>query len=131
MILVAACALGVLATACSSSTPPAAPMKSMEHPGYAPSASMLGSAETIRSFRMLSARDGWVLTSQRLMLTADGGGSWEDRTPPGVRSFQEQVAAGFSDPRNGLIAEIAPGRYGRASVVHVFRTTDGGIRWHR
>ncbi|MDP9295501.1 MAG: hypothetical protein M3O88_02245, partial [Actinomycetota bacterium] len=78
---------------------------------------------------MLSTRDGWILTSRRLLVTSNGGGSWEDRTPPRVSSFQDQVAAGFADPRHGLIADIVPARYGRPSRVNLFRTADGGVRW--
>ncbi len=79
---------------------------------------------------LIDARHGWIVAGTRLLVTADGGSSWRDVTPPAnADSF---LGAEFLDPLHGWVAinEAFTGpsdaSYGR---VDIWRTTDGGQSW--
>jgi photosystem II stability/assembly factor-like uncharacterized protein len=83
---------------------------------------------------LLDATHGWALTGQGLLVTADGGSTWRDATPPG--GFESDLGnpkgVAFLDAQHGWVAmseDFTSGTdpsYGR---IDVWRTTDGGQTW--
>jgi photosystem II stability/assembly factor-like uncharacterized protein len=79
------------------------------------------------------ATHGWVVTGNRLLVTADGGSTWRDATPPGGFATG-LLGVAFADAMHGWVAVNGvfttpsdPG-YGR---VDVWRTADAGHSWSR
>ncbi|HRA68481.1 MAG TPA: hypothetical protein PL187_20820, partial [Caldilinea sp.] len=81
----------------------------------------------VRSFGALDAKRAWVLSSQALLFTDDGGATWREATPPGAR-LHDPATVFFLDRDAGWLAEMAPETPG---VVVVAATTDGGRTWQR
>jgi len=77
---------------------------------------------------LLSASDGWALTSTGLYVTADGGATWRTATVPGPRTGRGVLGVAFADPERGWLATLDSTDY-RSSVFDVWRTTDGGRSW--
>ena len=77
----------------------------------------------IQSLDMLDANNGWALTDSAVLRTTDGGTTWHNASPAGLkaapdRSFFLDASNGWvsimgSDPTNGTL----------------YHTTDGGIHW--
>lgn len=99
--------------------------------GWALPASLVQGVATVegavRSFGTLDARHAWVLSSQALLLTEDGGATWREVTPPRAR-LHDPATVAFIDRDAGWLAEMAPETPG---VVVVAATTDGGRTWQR
>jgi photosystem II stability/assembly factor-like uncharacterized protein len=105
--------LAVLAPAAQGGTPT---------PGNVPVVATVDGA--VRSFGA-SSPHAWVVAAMgALLLTADGGASWREATPPDVTLTGAAVA--FLDPATGWVAELAPDAPG---AVRVAATTDGGRTW--
>ncbi len=78
---------------------------------------------------------GWAVIAGRLFVTADGGSTWREATPPGGFATPEAdrlLGADFVDAQHGWLAineaftSASDASYGR---VDVWRTTDGGQTW--
>jgi photosystem II stability/assembly factor-like uncharacterized protein len=75
---------------------------------------------------LLSERDGWQLSSNRLSVSRNAGVTWQDVTPPGTQSFCCSVF--FLDPKHGW----AGGAWSPSSpTMKIFRTVDGGTSWSK
>lgn len=82
------------------------------------------------AIQLVSNTWGWVLTDQSVLVTADGGKSWKDITPPqiaGVASSNKGIF--FLDPTHGWI--VVPGERNAESAIGftILRTIDGGKTW--
>jgi len=80
----------------------------------------------------LEAGTIWAGTDDGLVhLTTDGGGKWQNVTPPELRPWDKvsQVDAGHFDPQTAFIAINAIRRDDMRP--HIYRTHDGGNTWTR
>ncbi len=83
---------------------------------------VLVTGAAVESIGALSAEQAWAVVDGRLVWTADGGASWNDRSPG-----QEPVqAATFLDQERGWLV-IAPNAAQPSFTI--WRTTDGGLTW--
>jgi photosystem II stability/assembly factor-like uncharacterized protein len=112
---------------------PAATMASPS-PTEFPTASPVPEAN-VEAAGLLDAQHGWAVASRRLLITADGGSSWRDVTPPGGFGDAEHdylQGLEFLDVQHGWVAiredftAMSDPSYGR---IDVWRTTDGGQHW--
>jgi photosystem II stability/assembly factor-like uncharacterized protein len=79
---------------------------------------------------------GWAVVGHRLWVTADGGSTWRDVTPPvGFGSgLGNPLGVAFLDAQHGWVAineaftSPSDPSYGR---VDIWRTTDGGQTWSK
>ena len=83
-------------------------------------------SEPLHDLGLFSHSQGWVIADERLLVTQDGGWSWQDITPelegePNARL----LGAAFSDRMHGWAALSPGGLVGLA----VARTRDGGHTW--
>jgi hypothetical protein len=83
-------------------------------------------AAQVKEARLVTPAVGWVLTSPALLLTHDGGRTWNDITPPGVPAWN-LTSVEFLDARHGWAAFIEGSAGGQS--VGVATTTDGGATW--
>jgi hypothetical protein len=91
-----------------------------EGPPVAPNA-----AASVRDIGSADAGRGWVLTSDRLALTTDGGASWVTVTPPGVDTSQ---ILGIGSAGEQMWVGVRGGS-DRAPVVEVLVSDDAGASW--
>jgi photosystem II stability/assembly factor-like uncharacterized protein len=105
-----------------------------QSPTESPTASPVPKAN-VEAARLLDAQHGWAVASRRLLVTADGGSSWRDVTPPGGFGDAEDdflLGVEFLDIQHGWVAvredftAMSDPSYGR---IDVWRTTDGGQHW--
>ena len=84
---------------------------------------------------LLDTANGWALTGQRLLVTADGGSTWRDVSPSAGFSSSDlanPLGIDFVDRQHGWLAVAEPFKsrsdtsYGR---IDVWRTADGGQHW--
>jgi photosystem II stability/assembly factor-like uncharacterized protein len=84
---------------------------------------------------MIDLENGWAVGDQRLLLTADGGSTWRDATPPAPTQGgtpANLLNVQFVDPDHGWVAFAEPFKlatdpsFGR---IDVWRTSDGGLTW--
>lgn len=87
----------------------------------------------VQAAGLIDALHGWAVTGQRLLVTANGGSTWRDVTPPaGFSSSDLAVGVEFVDRQHGWVAAAEPFKsgsdptYGR---IDVWRTSDGGLSW--
>jgi photosystem II stability/assembly factor-like uncharacterized protein len=114
--------------------------------GPSPSASLSGSpwpsapssvptpTPNVSAAGLLDAQHGWAVAGHRLWVTADGGSTWQDVTPPA--GFGSGVGnpkgVAFHDAQYGWVAineaftSPSDPSYGR---IDIWRTTDGGQTW--
>ncbi|HEY5629254.1 MAG TPA: YCF48-related protein [Candidatus Limnocylindrales bacterium] len=148
--------VAIVASALPSRSSPAASMLSSSTPATSPLASgdaLFGGASArptsgtsavptplpagpdIESGGMVNALNGWAVTSSRLWVTADGGKTWRDATPPGglaSPSAELLLGVAFADAQHGWVAlneafvSASDPSYGR---VDIWRTSDGGRTW--
>ncbi|MGH7733740.1 MAG: hypothetical protein ACREOE_08615, partial [Gemmatimonadales bacterium] len=80
----------------SPSTPPASAMSRL---GGAPSPgpTPLPAGPDVPLAGLSDANHGWAVTGEQLLVTADGGSTWRDATPPG----------GFATPDTGGLLGVA------------------------
>lgn len=76
--------------------------------------------------RRISLSNGWALTSDALLMTADGGSGWTTITHPGAVAGSIK-AVRFESPEVGLVAAFLSPDAG--NVLSAFLTTDGGTEW--
>lgn len=88
-------------------------------------------AEPILRAGFSTATFGWVETATRLLVTADGGVTWRDATPPTSMGGGAPDGVSFRDGSVGwLIHNDGPaggGSYG--AKLTLWRTRDGGRTW--
>jgi photosystem II stability/assembly factor-like uncharacterized protein len=81
--------------------------------------------EQLREMQQVSFKQGWVIKDHQLLWTEDGGGLWEEITPP-IDPPGNLLTAYFQNETKGwlVVQEQATGK------VSVFRTDDRGRNWH-
>jgi photosystem II stability/assembly factor-like uncharacterized protein len=86
------------------------------------------SSGPVNSMHFFSPSEGWVLSSERLLVTRDGGSHWRDVSPmPGMPPI-ELSGASFLDARHGWAVTVG-GLNMSSDVIRIFRTIDGGNTW--
>jgi photosystem II stability/assembly factor-like uncharacterized protein len=126
----------------SASSPEASRSPGPPTPGIASPASSTSAGPTplppgpdIEGGGLVDALDSWAVTSGRLWVTADGGVTWRDATPPGgfaTASADYLLGVTFADAQHGWVAvseaftSASDPSYGR---VDIWRTADGGQTW--
>ena len=83
--------------------------------------------DTHLEFDLLTPQVGWVRLGQQLYVTATGGRSWQEITPPNLAGFELQ-AVWFSDPAAGWLVLTRPEPTGDLSYA-LAHTTTGGRNW--
>jgi hypothetical protein len=81
----------------------------------------------LRGMQPLSAKSGWTLLGERLLLTGDGGASWQDITPQ-VAMPAHLLAVTFTSPQRGWVARQPAGEPAGTSL-EILATEDGGRSW--
>lgn len=101
----------------------------------------MGSAVQLRELFMVAASSGWALgqvegdPAEQVLFTADGGASWEVRTPPETppsgESLEQTIpaAATFTSAERGWISYLLPAPIPAGATPVVWRTEDGGESW--
>lgn len=104
----------------------ASPAPSTQAPGSTPTANVSPAG-------LLDPQHGWAIAGGHLMLTADGGMTWRDVTPPGFAGGNgNPLGVAFRDALHGWVALNEPftqpsdPSYGR---IDIWRTDDGGQSW--
>lgn len=90
----------------------------------------------IRWVQMFSESDGWSLATPRgggdnhLLITTDGGLSWQDRSPPQPENEEHQTAiANFFDLAHGWVVYTPSDPLSPSDEMYIWRTRDGGGTW--
>jgi photosystem II stability/assembly factor-like uncharacterized protein len=140
VMLVSACSAGALRTAgpTPASSLAVSPGPNVAPPTFAqaapppasssPAPTPLPPGPDVQFVGLLSASEGWALTSTGLYVTADGGATWSAATVPGPRTGRGVLGVAFADPQHGWLASLDSTDY-RSSVFDVWRTADGGRTW--
>ena len=113
---------------------PSAPRPTSQASGSSPAPTPLPPGPDVQAGGLLDATHGWALTGQRLLVTADGGSTWRNVTPPGGfgSDLGNPKGVAFLDAQHGWVAiseaftSASDPSYGR---IDVWRTTDGGQTW--
>jgi len=84
---------------------------------------------SLRGFRLLTEREGWLWIGQRLYRTDDGGNGWQEITPPRPDGFFPQ-AVFFLDSRRGWAVFLGRGEEGKVTYLW-YTTGDGGDVWEK
>ena len=115
----------------------------------APLTDQANSDQEIRVAHLFTPTSGWVLTTDRVLTTADGGTSWTDVTPPGVvttgyrtgslavpgsaPSLQARLlqTAFFLSPNEAWAVVSRPVVTSACGLdpLELFTSTDGGSHW--
>lgn len=83
----------------------------------------------IRSFTLLSATSGWVLSDQQLLWTDDGGKTWRIITPLNLDAAAIRGVQFLNDVVSGWIVASGKTDASGATPLVVFRTSDAGKTW--
>jgi len=75
----------------------------------------------LRDLGLLSPDQGWVLVDDRLLMTQDSGGHWDDLTPQETINILD---VHFLDVSNGLLI------HRNENGLRLLSTSDGGAVWH-
>jgi photosystem II stability/assembly factor-like uncharacterized protein len=75
----------------------------------------------------LSAQSGWVLSGERLLMTGDGGVSWQDITPQEAAPAH-LLTATFNSPQQGWIVRRKDGE-AAGEPLELLATRNGGQEW--
>lgn len=80
--------------------------------------------------QMIDPNTGWLVTSDQVLRTTDGGRTWTDVSPPttGPLTARQFSAATFHSGELGWLANSRM-QNGHPVGVTVFHTTDGGRNW--
>ncbi len=87
-------------------------------------ADLLSPVPTIREMGLLSKDEGWILQGERLLVTGDGGNSWQDITPPSAGE-EHLLGAKMLNLRQGWVVRQAAA----GEALDILRTQDGGESW--
>jgi hypothetical protein len=85
------------------------------------------SRDQVRRMQPLNVESGWALLGERLLLTRDGGASWQDITPPAA-SPAHLLAVTFTNPQQGWVVRQSEGGNDKTSL-EILVTQDGGLTW--
>ncbi len=116
-------------TITATEPPPLPDVEAGEPQPAAPRHFSAGQRVTLTSIQMMTPDEGWGLSGPYVLVTADGGESWQEFTPP--QSFSDPEAAtayaAFVDARTAWVIfaeneQIFP-------EASVWSTTDGGQTW--
>jgi photosystem II stability/assembly factor-like uncharacterized protein len=95
-----------------------------------------GQSVTITSIRMQDAVNGWAIGgwgegSDHVLITADGGQTWRDVTPPEPAPTEGNLAAlgYFLETRTAWVLYHGQNEMAIPTTVAVWRTRDGGQTW--
>ena len=82
---------------------------------------------TVQDAQLVSQQFGWAYTAKALAVTADGGTTWR----PFTVSANPILGVGFADQSHGWVISQpqTPAPTLTATVLSVYRTTDGGLTW--
>jgi hypothetical protein len=91
----------------------------------------------VRELFMVGARRGWALgqaadsQAEQVLVTTDGGDSWQIRTPAGVPagdSLEQTISASatFASASRGWVAYLLPAPIPEDAAPVVWTTEDGG-----
>lgn len=81
----------------------------------------------ISTLRMLDPQNGWMITNDAVLRTADGGTAWHSVTPPGASTLGYGTGASFLDASLGWVLIADPDDPVNAGTM--YRTIDGGLHW--
>lgn len=81
----------------------------------------------LRAMQPLGAQSGWVLTGESLLLTGDGGATWQDITP-GQTSPAHIYAVTFINSQQGWLVQGSTAEEGQI-YLEMLMTQDGGLTW--
>jgi photosystem II stability/assembly factor-like uncharacterized protein len=77
---------------------------------------------SLREAKLLSPSTGWLWLDEQLYLTRNGGGQWQNITPPRAETL---LGVYFQDETHGWLAGVD----GAAGQPTLWRTTNGGASW--
>jgi photosystem II stability/assembly factor-like uncharacterized protein len=83
--------------------------------------------EAISSIHMLDVQNGWMITAQNILRTADGGTTWQDVTPLGASGLGSGIGSTFLDSNRGWI--LTSDASDPINMGTLYRTMDGGATW--
>ncbi len=83
------------------------------------------SAPFVYDMQLLRGSTGWALTDGGLKWSADGGETWRDITPPGVKN-DSLIGAFFLDTQIGWVAAPSDQTANSSGSLVVYRTIDAG-----
>jgi photosystem II stability/assembly factor-like uncharacterized protein len=83
-------------------------------------------SQPITAMHFFNPDTGWVVSSEKLLMTRDGGAHWRDITPGPPEPPIQLSTAHFLDPAHGWTGAV--GGFGTQAVT-IFRTSDGGTSW--
>ncbi len=105
-------------------------MASTTHPASPHRASAQPQPLQLRDITMVSAKNGWALSSKGVVLTTDGGSQWTSRNPKTLPltlntngGMDENIAAAFPSSKEAIIAQET------ASAIRIWKTNNGGVNW--
>lgn len=81
------------------------------------------------AIRMLDTHNGWALTLNSVLKTADGGVHWSNVTPANA-GLNSSAKGQFMNMHDAWIA-IGTASQQEGPGISVLRTTDGGMNWQR
>ncbi len=90
---------------------------------------VLNSTPALRDIQMLTSSMGWVLRDDQLLITPDGGQTWQDISPGSGRQT-EILDVYFINADNGWSANREIGENGTLSLA-IYVTGNGGNTWRR
>ncbi|HEV8546974.1 MAG TPA: hypothetical protein VGQ64_11815 [Candidatus Limnocylindrales bacterium] len=119
-------------TTASPSAPGASSMAAAATPSLVTPSSPSGTlrpTSDLRAGQLLTAVDGWAITSVDLLVTHDGGQSWSLAANPAPD--ERLVGAAFADALHGwVVTDRVPAEGSSGTLrVDVHRTDDGGVTW--
>jgi len=79
---------------------------------------------TIRELGLLSKDEGWILQGERLLITGDGGNTWQDVTPTSIGKEHLLGAKMLNLLQGWAVRQPATGE-----ALVILRTQDGGASW--
>lgn len=82
----------------------------------------------IVSLDMLNETDGWAITDQAVVRTADGGTTWYDVSPQNAGALGYGFGRAFPDSKHGFL--IVPDSADPMNKGTLYRTDDGGLTWN-
>jgi heat shock protein HslJ/photosystem II stability/assembly factor-like uncharacterized protein len=100
-----------------------------------------GMAVQLRELHMIDTDNGWALgqvgddPAEQVLFTADGGASWQVRTPPGAlapgASLEQTISAGgaFESASDAWVSYLLPAPVPAGATPVVWMTADSGENW--
>ncbi|NWF63925.1 MAG: hypothetical protein HXY38_06425 [Chloroflexi bacterium] len=86
-------------------------------------------APSIINIEMVDQKHGWGLTETEIVSTDDGGLTWYDVTPDGLKGVGYLVFADFLDSKRAWVQLPDMNNYPNGGTL--YRTSDGGLTWDR